>query len=117
MEWPVSKRRAKRKTCCRSTTAAWPREPRLRINRPRRQRLHGRLLDETVERICRLQVRSVNIFLTASTFGSLLFFVVIGTALAVQTWWPTSDRSVLSGFVMTLLFMKGRWKAYSACCR
>ncbi|MBN0077568.1 cyclic peptide transporter, partial [Pseudomonas aeruginosa] len=59
----------------------------LRINRPRRQRLHGRLLDETVERICRLQVRSVNIFLTASTFGSLLFFVVIGTALAVQTWW------------------------------
>ncbi|MBE0925443.1 hypothetical protein IH691_25510, partial [Escherichia coli] len=25
----------------------------LRINRPRRQRLHGRLLDETVERICR----------------------------------------------------------------
>ncbi|MFO6041902.1 cyclic peptide export ABC transporter [Pseudomonas aeruginosa] len=79
----------------------------LRINRPRRQRLHGRLLDETVERICRLQVRSVNIFLTASTFGSLLFFVVIGTALAVQTWWPTSDRSVLSGFVMTLLFMKG----------
>ncbi|HBO1593348.1 TPA: cyclic peptide transporter, partial [Pseudomonas aeruginosa] len=52
----------------------------LRINRPRRQRLHGRLLDETVERICRLQVRSVNIFLTASTFGSLLFFVVIGTA-------------------------------------
>ncbi|MFO6083120.1 hypothetical protein ACLBUY_34295, partial [Pseudomonas aeruginosa] len=25
----------------------------------------------------------------------------------VQTWWPTSDRSVLSGFVMTLLFMKG----------
>ncbi|MFO6335388.1 ATP-binding cassette domain-containing protein, partial [Pseudomonas aeruginosa] len=23
------------------------------------------------------------------------------------TWWPTSDRSVLSGFVMTLLFMKG----------
>jgi len=79
----------------------------LRINRPRRQRMHARLLSETVERICRLQVRSVNIFLTASTFGSLLFFVVIGTALAVQTWWPTADRSVLSGFVMTLLFMKG----------
>lgn len=79
----------------------------LRIHRPRRQRLHRHQLGETADNICRLQVRSVNIFLAASTFGSLLFFVVIGATLAVQTWWPTSDRSVLSGFIMTLLFMKG----------
>ncbi|SDK77187.1 putative ATP-binding cassette transporter [Pseudomonas delhiensis] len=79
----------------------------LRIHRPRRQRLYSRQLRETVERICRLQVRSVNIFLTANTIGSLLFFIVIAVALAMQGWWANGDRSVLSGFVMTLLFMKG----------
>ncbi|MDR6232867.1 cyclic peptide export ABC transporter [Pseudomonas oryzihabitans] len=79
----------------------------LRLHRPRRQRLYRRQLSETVERICKLQVRSVNIFLTANTIGSLLFFIVIGAALAMQTWWASDERNVLSGFVMTLLFMKG----------
>lgn len=79
----------------------------LRINRPRRQRLYREQLGATADAICRQQVRSVNVFLTASTFGSLLFFVVIGIALGLHAWWAQNDRAVLSGFVMTLLFMKG----------
>lgn len=79
----------------------------LRINRPRRQCLYRDQLGATADAICRQQVRSVNVFLTASTFGSLLFFVVIGITLGLHAWWAQNDRAVLSGFVMTLLFMKG----------
>ncbi|WP_263264187.1 cyclic peptide export ABC transporter [Pseudomonas sp. RIT-PI-S] len=79
----------------------------LRMHRPRRQRLFREQLSTTVERICGLQIRSANVFLTANTLGSLLFFIVIAVALALQGWWAHGDRAVLSGFVMTLLFMKG----------
>jgi putative ATP-binding cassette transporter len=52
-------------------------------------------------------VRSVNIYILAKTFGSMLFFVVIGLALAMQAYHPNPDPSVISGFVLVLLYMKG----------
>jgi len=79
----------------------------LRMHRQRRHSLYRRQVIPTVQRIAALQIRSVNIFLSASTFGSLLFFMVIGLCLALQTWGVPVQGDVLSGFVMTLLFMKG----------
>ncbi|BBT40428.1 cyclic peptide export ABC transporter [Pseudomonas guariconensis] len=79
----------------------------LRMHRQRRHTLYREQVIPTVQRIAALQIRSVNIFLSASTFGSLLFFMVIGLCLAQQTWGVPVENSVLSGFIMTLLFMKG----------
>jgi putative ATP-binding cassette transporter len=79
----------------------------LRINRPRRQRMFVSGIQATADFICKTQVRSINIFVIAKTFGSMLFFVVIGLALALQTLWPSADKSVMSGFVLVLLYMKG----------
>ena len=79
----------------------------LRIHRPRRQRmfLHG--IRNTANRICDTQIRSINTFVIAKSLGSMLFFVVIGLALALQSWWPSADKTVMSGFVLVLLYMKG----------
>lgn len=79
----------------------------LRIHRPRRQRmfLHG--IRNTANRICDMQIRSINTFVIAKSLGSMLFFVVIGLALALQSWWPSADKTVMSGFVLVLLYMKG----------
>ncbi|TPG78544.1 cyclic peptide export ABC transporter [Pseudomonas arsenicoxydans] len=79
----------------------------LRIHRPRRQRMFVSGIKATAEFICNTQVRSINTFVIAKTFGSMLFFVVIGLALALQTFWPSADKTVMSGFVLVLLYMKG----------
>jgi len=79
----------------------------LRIHRPRRHRMFVSGIQKTADKICDTQVRSVNIFVVAKTFGSMLFFVVIGLALALQVYWPSSDATVMSGFVLVLLYMKG----------
>ncbi|MCO8171478.1 cyclic peptide export ABC transporter [Pseudomonas sp. 21LCFQ02] len=79
----------------------------LRINRPRRQRMFTQRIQGTANHIRDLQIRAINIFVVAKTFGSMLFFVVIGLALAFQAYWPDADKSVMSGFVLVLLYMKG----------
>ncbi|MCQ9427298.1 cyclic peptide export ABC transporter [Pseudomonas sp. LJDD11] len=79
----------------------------LRIHRPRRQRMFDQRIQGTTDQIRDLQIRAINIFVVAKTFGSMLFFVVIGLALAFQAYWPNADKSVMSGFVLVLLYMKG----------
>ncbi|WP_095148033.1 cyclic peptide export ABC transporter [Pseudomonas sp. Irchel s3a18] len=79
----------------------------LRIHRPRRHRMFVSGIEKTAEKICDTQIRSVNIFVVAKTLGSMLFFVVIGLALALQSYWPSADKAVMSGFVLVLLYMKG----------
>ncbi|EJM77360.1 cyclic peptide export ABC transporter [Pseudomonas sp. GM55] len=79
----------------------------LRIHRPRRQRMFVKGIQGTADFICATQVRSINTFVIAKTLGSMLFFVVIGLALALQSFWPSADKAVMSGFVLVLLYMKG----------
>jgi len=79
----------------------------LRIHRPRRQRMFVKGIQGTADFICDTQVRSINTFVIAKTLGSMLFFVVIGLALALQSFWPSADKAVMSGFVLVLLYMKG----------
>ncbi|AWK88517.1 cyclic peptide export ABC transporter [Azospirillum thermophilum] len=79
----------------------------LRINRPRRLRLQSEALRGTIDRICDIQIRSINLFVVAKGFGSTLFFIVIGVALGVEALWPSTDRGTLSGFILVLLYMKG----------
>ncbi|MGE7955440.1 cyclic peptide export ABC transporter [Pseudomonas sp. NPDC089530] len=79
----------------------------LRMHRPRRYRMNTYRIQETADRIASIQVRSVNIYILAKTFGSMLFFVVIGLALAMQAYYPNPDPTVITGFVLVLLYMKG----------
>jgi len=79
----------------------------LRIHRPRRQRMFNRHILGTADLIRDTQIRSINTFVVAKTFGSMLFFVVIGLALTLQSLWPSADQTVMSGFVLVLLYMKG----------
>jgi putative ATP-binding cassette transporter len=79
----------------------------LRIHRPRRQRMFSQRIEATAEQICDTNIRAVNTFVIAKTFGSMLFFVVIGLVLALQSLWLGTDKAVLSGFVLVLLYMKG----------
>ncbi|QEN49136.1 cyclic peptide export ABC transporter [Pseudomonas protegens] len=79
----------------------------LRIHRPRRQRMLIDKIQATADRICALQIKSVNTFIIARSFGSMLFFVVIGLAIALQAIWPSADKAAMSGFVLVLLYMKG----------
>lgn len=79
----------------------------LRIHRPRRNRLFTQRIVRTADDICSTQVRAVNTFIVAKTFGSTLFFVVIGLALLIQSLWPGMDKAAMSGFVLVLLYMKG----------
>jgi putative ATP-binding cassette transporter len=80
----------------------------LRLNRPRRQRVHIEQIQQTVDRINEVQVKSVNLFVTARALGTMLFFLVIGVALTLRPFlWPDSPASISSGFVLVLLFMRG----------
>jgi putative ATP-binding cassette transporter len=79
----------------------------LRIHRPRRQRMFVAGIQRTAQKICDIQVRSINTFVIAKSLGSMLFFVVIGLALAMQSVWPSANPGVISGFVLVLLYMKG----------
>lgn len=79
----------------------------LRLNGPRRSFVYLHELSGTIDAICRLRVRAANVFVTANAFGSLLFFVVVGLMLTLQTWSPGADRAVITGFVLVLLYMKG----------
>lgn len=79
----------------------------LRIQRRRRQHLLNEQIGGTTERICAANIRAAGIFVSAETFGSMLFFAVIGIAIAFQALWPTTDKTVLGGFVLVMLYMKG----------
>ncbi|MFF7109562.1 cyclic peptide export ABC transporter [Pseudomonas sichuanensis] len=79
----------------------------LRIHRPRRHRMFVHGIQATADFICKTQIRAINTFVVAKTFGSMLFFVVIGVALVMQSSWPGQDKAVISGFVLVLLYMKG----------
>jgi putative ATP-binding cassette transporter len=79
----------------------------LRIHRPRRHAMLTRNIQGTADHICDTHVRSITIFVMAKSFGSMLFFVVIGLALALQAFWPSQNPAMMSGFVLVLLYMKG----------
>jgi putative ATP-binding cassette transporter len=79
----------------------------LRIHRQRRHHLLYKQLHDTTDRVCYANVRAANIFVGAETFGSMLFFAVIGMAITFQALWPSMGKSVLAGFVLIMLYLKG----------
>lgn len=77
----------------------------LRVNRPRRARVHM-VLAEAADRIAALKTRAMGLFWVADAAGSAIFFTVIGLLLAARHWFDI-DGTVISGAVIVLLFVKG----------
>ncbi len=63
-------------------------------------------LAATIERIRDTKVKAFRIFMSANAADSALFFAMIGLIIGWQGWFGV-DRTVVSGFVLVLLYVKG----------
>lgn len=78
----------------------------LRMNRSRRRRVHAVLLGGAVDLIARLKTRAMSLYWVHESLSSVLFFAAIGLMVIVRHRLGVAP-SVLSGFVITLLYVKG----------
>lgn len=78
----------------------------LRVNRLRRQRVHGEQLAATIDSIRDMKVKAFRIFMSANAADSVLFFAAIGLIVGWQGWFGV-DRTVVSGFILVLLYVRG----------
>jgi putative pyoverdin transport system ATP-binding/permease protein len=77
----------------------------LRINRTRRSSVFAGV-SQAVGSIRKLRLEAVRVYCSANALGAALFFVVIGLVMTLQQVVGNAERSVLSGFVLVLLYMK-----------
>lgn len=78
----------------------------MRMHRARRARVFGGQIEHTVDEIRAINGRAINVYVLATAFGSALFFLLIALILGYAAAWSVAP-SVLSGFVLVLLFLKG----------
>lgn len=86
----------------------------LRIHRPRRHRVLMQHLRGAVERMRDCNIGAVQRFIAADTFGAVLFFILIGLAIALHSLWYGTDKSVLGGFVLVMLYLRGPLETLSS---
>lgn len=78
----------------------------LRMHRARRMGILSGQVERIVEAIRQINRRAINTYVVATAFGSALYFLLIAVILG----WAAMrnvEPSVLSGFVLVLLFLKG----------
>jgi putative ATP-binding cassette transporter len=78
----------------------------LRINRQRRAQVHSVQLARTIDRMRDLQIRAMRIFMGANALSDAVFWMVIALLVGAQAGLAI-DKTVLSGFVLVLLYVKG----------
>jgi putative pyoverdin transport system ATP-binding/permease protein len=78
----------------------------LRMNRGRRRRVYAAQLGGAVDLIAQLKTRAMSLFWVHESTSSMLFFVVIGLMVMLQNRLGVASP-VVSGFVITLLYIKG----------
>jgi putative pyoverdin transport system ATP-binding/permease protein len=78
----------------------------LRMNRDRRRRVYSAQLGGAVDLIAQLKTRAMNLYWVHESTSSVLFFVVIGLMVMLQHRLGVASQ-VVSGFVITLLYVKG----------
>ena len=79
----------------------------LKLNHIKRDAFLSRLLLPTLDAMRRHFVSGMNVLLTAESWGSLLFFVLVGLVLFVAPIVGAVDATVLSGYALVLLYMRG----------
>lgn len=79
----------------------------LKLHRPRRQAFLGTLLQRTVSDYQRNFVGGMTVYSIASSWGTFLFYAVIGTILFLwPSWQPVSVETAV-GVTLVLLYMMG----------
>jgi putative ATP-binding cassette transporter len=77
----------------------------LKLHRERRQAFIGKVLSGTIGEVRRARSRGLYIYAAAMSFGSFLFFVLIGSVLfGLRKVFPV-DASVMSGYALMFLYM------------
>ncbi|OZI34729.1 cyclic peptide transporter [Bordetella genomosp. 10] len=79
----------------------------LRLDKNRRVRLYEGRIQRSTKRIVDAFMSGVAVFCSANAFGSALYFFVIGLLLVMQASASVADRSMISGFVIALLYVRG----------
>ena len=79
----------------------------LKLHRRRRGAFVAEHLEETGETIRRYSLRGSAILVAANSWGQMLFFVVIGLVLFALPHSQQVSGEVVSGYVLTLIFMMG----------
>ncbi|MFM0642769.1 cyclic peptide export ABC transporter [Paraburkholderia bryophila] len=78
----------------------------LRMNRGRRRRVYDAQLGGAIDMISQLKTKAMSLYWLHESTSSVLFFVVIGLMVALQHRLGVAS-SVVSGFVIVLLYVKG----------
>lgn len=79
----------------------------LRLSRARRERLLDGEMRTTIDGIRRVNSRAINLFVVANAAGSALYFLAVAAVLVAAGALGAAAGGVLTGFVLTLLYMKG----------
>jgi putative ATP-binding cassette transporter len=77
----------------------------LKLHRGRREAFFSKLLQPTVKSLERYDVAGNTIFEAASSWGHILFFVLIGLLLFAGPMFAATSTETLTGYVLTLLYI------------
>jgi putative ATP-binding cassette transporter len=83
----------------------------LKLHHERREAFLSRVLRGTAQRIWEHNVDGMRVYAFATSWGQLLVFVVVGLVLFVLPQVQTTDRSLLTGYAMVLLYLMGPLQA------
>jgi putative pyoverdin transport system ATP-binding/permease protein len=78
----------------------------LRINRSRRSHVRTGLLSRTIDTLRDEQFRAMRTFMSANAFSDAVFWAAIALLIGMQASLGV-DKTVLSGFVLVVLYVKG----------
>ncbi len=79
----------------------------LKLHRERREAFLSRVLRGTADRIWKHNVDGLRVYAFASSWGQLLVFVVVGLVLFLLPRLQPTDRTLLTGYAMVLLYLMG----------
>jgi putative ATP-binding cassette transporter len=77
----------------------------LKLNRARRKAFYYEHLAPPVDRVRHYGVKANTLSIAAATFGQILYFIFIGLTIFLLPLVLTSDRRILTGYALTILFM------------
>jgi len=79
----------------------------LQLHYPRRRQFLEQVLAPTAEAVRRHNVGAISMIIAASSWGHLLFFILIGVLLFVAGGGPAEDARTLTGYVIAILYLIG----------
>jgi len=77
----------------------------LKLHQPRRESFQSELLDPAAMAVRKHNVQGMSILIIATSWGQLLFFVLIGVLIFALPAWQSISTQALTGYTITILYM------------